>query len=48
MRKSLRRLAVAALLGLALALGATQAQQTAQQTAPVQVADPGNGTGGTG
>lgn len=48
MRQSLKRLALAALLGLALALGAVQAQQVAQQPAPVQVADPGSGTGGQG
>lgn len=47
MRQSLKRLAIAALLGLALALGFSQSQQAAQQPIPVQVANPG-GSGGNG
>lgn len=47
MQRSLKRIVIAALLGLALSLGFSQAQQTAQQPAPA-VADPGSGTGGNG
>lgn len=43
MRRSLRRLALAALLCLVLALGVSQSQQTAQRPSPAQVADPGGG-----
>ncbi|MEI6779207.1 MAG: hypothetical protein WCK70_20080 [Chloroflexales bacterium] len=47
MWQSLRRILGVALLGLTLALGIAQAQQQAQQPTPMQVADPGNGSGGT-
>lgn len=48
MWQRLGRLALAALLGLALTLGVFQSQQMAQQSSPVQVADPGGNSGSGG
>lgn len=52
MQIRIKRLIAAGLLGLALAFGAVVSsglvQHTAQQAAPVQVADPGGHGGGTG
>jgi hypothetical protein len=44
----LGRLAFVALFGLALTLGVFQSQQMAQQSSPVQVADPGGNSGNGG
>lgn len=48
MERSLRRLVSGLLLVLTLALGTTQGQQTAPQTAPLYVASPNGGNGGGG
>jgi hypothetical protein len=48
MEQSLRRLVYGLLLVLTLALGTTQGQQTAPQTAPLYVASPNGGNGGGG